>query len=138
MTGLALARQPFVPGKACDRAQDDHDADGDQVRQQGEDDPDRPVRLSSEITMAEKNRRKTASMPTYSTPVAQAARTRSRAAIRPGSKIRMVSHQKPVDQARPAAASSTGPPACPGPGAISPRISGKQRSRWSEACWPST
>jgi hypothetical protein len=45
MTGPGLAGPAFLPDKTHDRAQDDHDADGDQVGQQGEDDPDRPVLL---------------------------------------------------------------------------------------------
>jgi hypothetical protein len=32
-----------LPGKTRDRAEDNHDAGGDQVGQQREDDPDRPV-----------------------------------------------------------------------------------------------
>ena len=70
-----------------------------------------PYLLSSDITMAEKKSEKTASMATYSTPVAQAAGNSFRQEILPASKIRIVTHQKPVDQTRPATASSAGPPA---------------------------
>src|SRR5436309_1054430 len=59
--------------------------------------------------MAEKTSEKTACMATYSTPVAQAAGNSARREILPASKIRMVSHQKPVAQTRPAAASRAGP-----------------------------
>jgi hypothetical protein len=39
MTGSGLSGPAFLPDKACYSAQDDYDADGDQVGQQGEDDP---------------------------------------------------------------------------------------------------
>ncbi len=79
-----------------------------------------PYLVSSDITMAEKNSEKNASMATYSTPVAQAAGNSARQEILPASKIRMVSHQKPVAQTRPAIVSSAGPPACRSQGPTQP------------------
>ena len=79
-----------------------------------------PYLVSSEITMAEKNSEKNTSMATYSTPVAQAAGNSGRHEILPASNIRIVSHQKPVAQARPTAASNAGPPTCNSPGPAQP------------------
>jgi hypothetical protein len=79
-----------------------------------------PYFFSLEITIAEKTSEKTTSMATYSTPVAQAAGNSFRPEILPPSRIHIVSHQKPVAQTRPAAASSTGPPAWRSPGPAQP------------------
>ncbi len=76
--------------------------------------------LSSDITMAEKTSEKTTSIATYNTPVAQAAESSLRPELCPPSRIHIVSHQKPVAQTRPAAASSTGPPAWRSPGPAQP------------------
>jgi hypothetical protein len=79
-----------------------------------------PYFLSLDITMAEKKSEKTTSMATYSTPVAQAAGNSFRQGILPASRIHIVSHQKPVAQTRPAAASSTSPPTWRSPGPAQP------------------
>jgi hypothetical protein len=94
-----------------------------------------PYLLASEITMAEKNSQKNASMATYSTPVAQAAGNSARPETLLASRIRMVSHQNPVDHTRPAAASSAGPPAWRSRGPAQPPSSEVPISRASQARW---
>ncbi|MGA8464099.1 MAG: hypothetical protein WB688_08040 [Trebonia sp.] len=83
--------------------------------------------------MAEKTSEKTVCIATYSTPVAQAAGNRARQEILPASKIRIVSHQKPVAQTRPATASSAGPPTCRSPGPAKPVSSEAPISAASQA-----
>ena len=80
--------------------------------------------------MAEKTSEKTVCMPTYSTLVAQAAGNRARQEILPASKIRMVNHQKPVAQTRPAVATApaAGVPE-PGPGPAGQQGGGDQHDQ---------
>src|SRR5215469_17614158 len=79
-----------------------------------------PYLLSLDITMAEKKREKNTSMATYNTPVAQAAGNSFRQENLPARKIHIVTHQKPVDQTRPTATSSIGPPSWRSPGPAQP------------------